>query len=64
MAYQKGLIELEGTLGGLNFYIKKGKPMVRKSGGGFTAKAIKTKPSMVRVRESNNEFGQIGRAHV
>lgn len=57
MAQQKGLIQLEGTLGGLNFYIKKGKPMVRKSGGGFTAKAIKNKPSMIRVREANNEFG-------
>ena len=57
MANQKGIITLNGTLEGINFYIRKGKPVARRAGGGFTAKAIKTKPSMVRVRESNNEFG-------
>ena len=57
MARQKGIIELEGTIGGLNFYYRKGKPVVRKSGGGFNGKAIKTKASMVRVRENGSEFG-------
>jgi hypothetical protein len=57
MAKQKGLIELEGTIGELNFYYRKGKPVVRKSGGGFNGKAIKTKASMVRVRENGSEFG-------
>lgn len=61
MAHQKGIITLDGTLEGINFYIRKGKPVARKAGGGFTAKAIKTKPSMIRVRETNNEFGHCSR---
>ncbi|MFC4818677.1 hypothetical protein [Flavobacterium sp. GCM10023249] len=57
MANQKGLIALDGTLEGINFYIRKGKPVARKAGGGFTSKSIKTNPSMVRVRENGSEFG-------
>jgi hypothetical protein len=57
MANQKGIITLDGTLEGINFYIRKGKPVARKAGGGFTARAIKSKPSMIRVRENNSEFG-------
>lgn len=57
MANQKGIITLEGNLAGINFYIRKGKPVARKAGGGFTAKAIKNKSSMIRVRENNTEFG-------
>ena len=61
MARQKGIIQLEGTLGGINFYSRKGKPLARKAGGGFTAKAIKNSPTMVRVRENNTEFGNCSR---
>lgn len=61
MANQKGIIALDGTLEGINFYIRKGKPVARKAGGGFTSKAIKTNPSMVRVRESGSEFGHCSR---
>lgn len=57
MAKQKGIIQLSGTLEGVSFYIRKGKPVARKAGGGFNAEAIKNKPSMIRVRENNNEFG-------
>jgi hypothetical protein len=57
MAKQKGIFPLVGTLDGVNYYIRKGKAVARKAGGGFTGKAIKTKPSMVRVRENNSEFG-------
>lgn len=57
MARQKGIIQLEGTLGGINFYIRKGKAVARKAGGGFNGKSIKTSPTMVRVRENNSEFG-------
>lgn len=57
MARQKGIVQLEGTLGGINFYIRKGKAVARKAGGGFNGKNIKTSPSMVRVRENNTEFG-------
>jgi hypothetical protein len=57
MGKQKGLIVLEGTIGGLNFYIRKGEALVRAAGGGFNGDAIKKKPSMVRVRENGSEFG-------
>ncbi len=57
MAKQTGIIKLAGTIDGLNFYYLNGKPVVRKSGGGFNGQAIKTKVSMVRVRENSNEFG-------
>jgi len=57
MAIQKGILPIVGTLGGVNFYYRKGKAVARKAGGGFNGKAIKTKPSMERVRENNSEFG-------
>jgi len=57
MAKQEGIISLSGTLGDINFYTRKGKKIARKAGGGFNGKAIKTKPSMVRVRENASEFG-------
>ena len=62
MAKQKGLIQFEGTIGCINFYFRKGKAVARKSGGGFNVKAIKTKASMVRVRENGSEFGAASRA--
>ncbi|WP_396159603.1 hypothetical protein [Flavobacterium sp.] len=57
MAKQIGIIKLDGTIEGLNFYFLNGKPIARKSGGGFNGNAIKTKDSMVRVRENSREFG-------
>lgn len=57
MARQKGLVVLNGTIGDLNFYVREGEALVRKAGGGFTSKAIKNKPSMIRVRENSSEFG-------
>ena len=57
MAKQTGIIKLAGTIEGLNFYYLNGKPVARKSGGGFNGTAIKTKASMVRVRENSSEFG-------
>lgn len=61
MATQKGIISVTGTLGDINFYYRMGKAVARKAGGGFNGKAIKTKPSMVRVRENNSEFGHCSR---
>ena len=61
MATQKGIIPLVGTIGGINFYFRKGKAVARRAGGGFNGKAIKSKPSMVRVRENNSEFGDCSR---
>jgi len=56
MAKVKSILGLQGTIGELNFYLRKGVPLVRKAGGGFDGKAIKTKDSMVRVRENSSEF--------
>ncbi len=57
MAKQTGIIPLSGTLGGINFYKRNGKGLARNAGGGFNGKDIKTKKSMVRVRENASEFG-------
>lgn len=62
MAKQGGMFPLDGTLGGINFYKRKGKWVARRSGGGFTTEAIKTKDSMARVRENGSEFGITSRA--
>ena len=56
MAKVKGIIQLKGTIGDINFYTRKGVALSRKAGGGFNGKAIKTKDSMVRVRENGSEF--------
>lgn len=61
MAKINSLFVIEGTLGGVNFYLRKGIPTARKSGGGFSGKAIKNSPNMVRVRENNSEFGHVSR---
>jgi hypothetical protein len=56
MAKVKGIIGLKGTIGEINFYTRKGVPLARAAGGGFNGDAIKTKDSMVRVRENFSEF--------
>jgi hypothetical protein len=56
MAKIKSIIKLKGTIGGINFYQLKGETIGRKAGGGFNGDAIKTKDSMVRVRENGSEF--------
>lgn len=62
MARQNGIVVLNGTIGGLNFYIRKGEAFVRKAGGGFDGNAIRNKASMVRVRENGSEFGTCTKA--
>lgn len=56
MAKASGIIKLKGTIGELNFYVRKGVPTVRAAGGGFNGNAIKTSPTMMRVRENGSEF--------
>ncbi|NHN27736.1 hypothetical protein FIA58_018800 [Flavobacterium jejuense] len=56
MAKGKSVFQVKGTLNGLNFYVLDGKQVVRTAGGGFNGDAIKTKASMVRVRENSTEF--------
>lgn len=62
MAKQKGLIGLTGTIGGVTFYYRKGKPVARLAGGGFNGDAIKQSPKMARVRENGSEFGKVSKA--
>ncbi|MFY0482739.1 hypothetical protein ACI6PS_09035 [Flavobacterium sp. PLA-1-15] len=61
MAKQLGIVPLIGTLDGINFYMRKGKMVARKAGGGFNGTAIKKNASMARVRENNTEFGHCSR---
>jgi len=63
MAKQKGIVFLEGTIGGINFYYRKGVPTARVAGGGFNKKAIKTSPRMIRVREQNSEFANCSKVN-
>lgn len=58
MAKQEGIMPISGTIGGINFYYRKGKPFARTAGGGFNGDAIANGPSMVRVRENMSEFGR------
>ncbi len=58
MARVTGLFKITGSIGGMNFYQDGGENFVRKTGGGFNGEAIRTKDSMVRVRENAYEFGQ------
>lgn len=57
MARQKGIVPFEGNLGGINFYYLNGKQVARKAGGGFNAKSIRSKATILRVRENASEFG-------
>lgn len=57
MARVTGPFKITGTIDGINFYQDGGENYARKAGGGFDGDAIKTKDSMVRVRENASEFG-------
>lgn len=61
MAEQKGLVKLTGTVGEVNFYFRKGKPVARKAGGGFNSDSVKHSPTMVRTRENSSEFGHVSK---
>lgn len=57
MATQKGVIKLEGAVGDLSFYKRKGKYFAR-SKGGVSGDRIKNDPAFVRTRENQQEFGR------
>jgi len=61
MATQKGVIKLEGAVGDLSFYKKKGKYYAR-SKGGISADRMKNDPAFARTRENQQEFGRAGKA--
>lgn len=56
MAKQKGYIKLEGSLGGLTYYQRDGKDIV-KTTGGVSKSRILNDPSFKRTRENMSEFG-------
>ena len=55
MATPKGLIGFQGTIGGISFYMRKGKPCARKAAGPSKEK-IATSKKCKRTRENNGEF--------
>ncbi len=63
MAKVKGIVTLQGTLGGVNYYQTKYGHIAREAGGGFNGDAIRTKASMKRVRENGSEFGHCSKVN-
>jgi hypothetical protein len=61
MARQKGLIKLDGTLGGITFYKTQDGYLAREKGG-VEASRIANDPNFQRTRENGEEFGRAGKA--
>jgi hypothetical protein len=61
MARQKGILKIEGTLGGLTFYKSQDGHLVREKGG-VSAERIANDPAFVRTRENGAEFAAAGAA--
>lgn len=59
MANQKGILKLEGTMGGMTFY-KKGGQFLVKEKSSISADKIANDPAFARTRENNAEFGATG----
>ncbi|MEP6734576.1 MAG: hypothetical protein ABJA70_03595 [Chryseolinea sp.] len=61
MAFQKGLINLEGRIDNLTFFQTKYGTVVRKKSG-ISGDRLKKDPVFVRARENMSEFGRSGKA--
>ncbi|WP_304234065.1 hypothetical protein [Jiulongibacter sediminis] len=61
MARQKGLIKLDGTIGGITFYKTQDGYLAREKGG-VDADRIANDPNFQRTRENGAEFGRAGKA--
>jgi hypothetical protein len=61
MAIQKGIMKIEGTVGGLTFYKAGGEHLVREKGG-VSGDRIANDANFARTRENNAEFGAAGAA--
>ncbi|MBS1641225.1 MAG: hypothetical protein JST94_05515 [Bacteroidetes bacterium] len=61
MATQKGVLKLEGTIGGITFYKSQDGYLARLKGG-VSADKIANDPKFQRTRENGNEFGTAGKA--
>lgn len=59
MARQKGLLNIEGTVGGMTFYRTKDGNLVREKGG-VSKERIANDPAFARTRENGSEFGAAG----
>ncbi|NJK96929.1 MAG: hypothetical protein HC905_20210 [Bacteroidales bacterium] len=59
MANQKGIIKIEGTVGGMTFYKKDGQYLVKEKSS-ISAAKIANDPNFARTRENNAEFGAAG----
>jgi hypothetical protein len=61
MARQKGIVKLDGTLGGITFYKSQDGYLAREKGG-VEASRIANDPAFARTRENGAEFGRAGKA--
>lgn len=61
MAKQKGIIKLEGTIGGVTFYKSKDGYLAKEKSG-VPADRIANDPAFQRTRENGAEFGRAGKA--
>jgi len=61
MARQKGIVKLDGTIGGITFYKSQDGYLAREKGG-VEASRIASDPAFARTRENGAEFGRAGKA--
>ena len=61
MAKQKGILKLDGTIGGITFYKSQDGYLAREKGG-VDGNRIATDPNFQRTRENGSEFGRAGKA--
>lgn len=61
MAKQKGILKLDGTIGGITFYKSQDGYLAREKGG-VDGNRIANDPAFQRTRENGNEFGSAGKA--
>ena len=62
MARQKGIIKLDGTIGGITFYKTTEDGYLAREKGGVSADKIANDPNFQRTRENGEEFGRAGKA--
>jgi hypothetical protein len=62
MAKQKGIIKLDGTIGGITFYKSTLDGYLAREKGGVSADKIANDPAFQRTRENGEEFGRAGKA--
>jgi hypothetical protein len=61
MARQKGIVKLDGTIGGITFYKTQDGYLAREKGG-VEGSRIANDPAFARTRENGAEFGRAGKA--